>query len=34
VRSNAASMTAKIPAAFWDALKREKLIAQDAPVPV
>jgi D-threo-aldose 1-dehydrogenase len=33
VRSNAASMTAKIPSAFWDALKREKLIAQDAPVP-
>jgi D-threo-aldose 1-dehydrogenase len=34
VRGNAASMTAKLPAAFWDALKREKLIAQDAPVPV
>ena len=33
VRGNAASMTAKLPAAFWDALKREKLIAQDAPVP-
>jgi D-threo-aldose 1-dehydrogenase len=33
VRSNAASMTAKLPAAFWDALEREKLIAQDAPVP-
>ena len=33
VRGNAASMTAKLPGAFWDALKREKLIAQDAPVP-
>jgi D-threo-aldose 1-dehydrogenase len=32
VRANAASMTAKLPPAFWDALKREKLIAHDAPV--
>jgi len=33
IRANAASMTAKLPAAFWDALKRESLIARDAPVP-
>lgn len=33
IRANAASMTERIPAAFWDALKREKLIAADAPVP-
>jgi hypothetical protein len=26
-------MTERIPAAFWDALKREGLIAADAPVP-
>ncbi len=33
IRANAASMTARLPAAFWDALRREKLIAADAPVP-
>jgi D-threo-aldose 1-dehydrogenase len=33
VRSNAAAMTAKVPAAFWEALRREKLIAQAAAVP-
>lgn len=30
---NAASFTAKIPAAFWEELKKEKLIAVNAPVP-
>jgi D-threo-aldose 1-dehydrogenase len=34
IRANAASMSETIPAAFWDALKREALIAHDAPVPV
>jgi len=33
IRANAASMTERIPAAFWDALKREALIAADAPTP-
>jgi D-threo-aldose 1-dehydrogenase len=33
VRENAASMAAKIPPAFWAALKREKLIAENAPTP-
>ncbi len=33
VRANAASMTAKIPAAFWQALQRERLIADGAPIP-
>lgn len=33
IRDNAASMTASIPSAFWDALKREALIAAEAPVP-
>lgn len=33
VTANAASMTAQIPSAFWDALRREQLIAADAPVP-
>lgn len=33
VRANAASMTAKIPAAFWLALQNEKLIAENAPIP-
>jgi D-threo-aldose 1-dehydrogenase len=33
VRANAASMTAKIPAAFWKALESERLIAEGAPVP-
>jgi D-threo-aldose 1-dehydrogenase len=33
IRANAASMTERIPAAFWDALQREALIAADAPVP-
>ncbi|WP_299257310.1 aldo/keto reductase [uncultured Kushneria sp.] len=32
-RENHASMTANIPADFWDALKSERLIEQDAPVP-
>ena len=34
VEENAASMKAKIPAEFWEALKKEKLIAAGAPVPV
>jgi D-threo-aldose 1-dehydrogenase len=33
VRANAASMTAKIPGAFWQALQRDKLIAESAPIP-
>lgn len=33
IRANVASMTERIPAAFWDALKHEGLIAADAPVP-
>jgi D-threo-aldose 1-dehydrogenase len=33
IRANAASMTERIPAAFWAALKHEALIAPDAPVP-
>ncbi len=33
VKENAASMTATIPAEFWAALKREKLIAGNAPTP-
>jgi D-threo-aldose 1-dehydrogenase len=33
IRANVASMHETIPAAFWDALKRESLIAADAPVP-
>jgi D-threo-aldose 1-dehydrogenase len=33
VRANAASEIAKISPAFWDALKREKLIAAEAPIP-
>ncbi len=32
VTENAASMTAKIPAEFWSALKKEKLISENAPV--
>jgi D-threo-aldose 1-dehydrogenase len=32
-KENAASMKAKIPAEFWTALKKEKLIAENAPVP-
>jgi D-threo-aldose 1-dehydrogenase len=34
IRANVASMAETIPAAFWDALKRESLIAADAPLPV
>lgn len=34
VRANVASMTEIIPVAFWDALKREALIAADASLPV
>lgn len=33
VTENAASMKAKIPAAFWEALKGENLIAKNAPIP-
>jgi len=33
VNENVASMRAKIPAEFWAALKREKLIADNAPTP-
>lgn len=33
VRANAVSMTAKIPAAFWEALRREGLIREAAPIP-
>lgn len=32
-RENRESMTAAIPAEFWQALKDERLIAQDAPTP-
>lgn len=32
-KQNAASFNEKIPAAFWEELKREKLIAANAPVP-
>ena len=32
-RENAASMKATIPAAFWEEMKQEKLIAGNAPVP-
>ena len=31
--ANATAMTATVPPAFWDELKRENLIAADAPVP-
>jgi D-threo-aldose 1-dehydrogenase len=31
--ANATAMTTKVPPAFWDELKREGLIAADAPVP-
>lgn len=31
--ANATAVTATVPPAFWDELKREKLIAADAPVP-
>lgn len=34
VSENIASMKAKIPADFWAALKREKLIVENAPTPV
>lgn len=33
VEENAASMKATIPSEFWTALKKEKLIAENAPVP-
>lgn len=33
VTENAESMRKKIPAEFWEALKKDKLIAADAPVP-
>jgi D-threo-aldose 1-dehydrogenase len=33
VRTNVASMSVEIPPAFWQALQREKLIAEAAPVP-
>jgi len=32
-QENAASFSAKIPSDFWDELKKEKLIASNAPVP-
>lgn len=32
-RQNAASMRSHVPAAFWEALKREGLIAEHAPTP-
>lgn len=32
-KENAASFSAKIPAGFWEELKKEKLIAANAPVP-
>ncbi|HEV7381841.1 MAG TPA: aldo/keto reductase [Dyadobacter sp.] len=32
-KENAASFKAKIPAAFWSQLKKEKLIADNAPIP-
>jgi D-threo-aldose 1-dehydrogenase len=33
VKRNAAMMNAKVPAALWRALKAEKLLREDAPVP-
>ncbi len=33
VKENAASMEAEIPAEFWETLKKENLIAKNAPVP-
>ena len=33
VAGNVASMTATVPAAVWEDLKREGLLRQDAPVP-
>jgi D-threo-aldose 1-dehydrogenase len=33
VRRNAAMIRAKIPVAFWRALKTEKLLREDAPTP-
>jgi D-threo-aldose 1-dehydrogenase len=33
VQENMASMKSKIPAEFWEALKKEKLISANAPVP-
>jgi len=33
LKRNAALMEVKVPQAFWDELKAEKLLAQDAPVP-
>ncbi len=33
VKANVQSMTVAIPDAFWEALKKEGLIARDAPVP-
>jgi len=33
LKRNAALMEVKVPKAFWDELKAEKLLAQDAPVP-
>lgn len=32
-KENAASIAAKIPAEFWEALKKEQLISRNAPVP-
>ena len=32
-RANIASMTVAIPPGFWDALRRERLISTDAPIP-
>lgn len=32
-KENAASMQVKIPAGFWEEMKKEKLIAENAPVP-
>jgi D-threo-aldose 1-dehydrogenase len=32
-KRNAAMMSAKIPTALWRALKAEKLMREDAPVP-
>jgi D-threo-aldose 1-dehydrogenase len=33
VRQNAAAMRADVPAELWQALKRERLIAEHAPTP-
>lgn len=33
IAEDVAALTARIPAAFWTAMRAERLIAPDAPVP-